>query len=181
MTVAVHLGRVYVIAGRGEMLAHAFTRNPNCTEFLAHGNIRYWASHDQVHREAKASDLDARHEQAKPRGVHCRDANCWCWKVAGRKVAPPAPRGTIKAFREHLNAKYAGDRKHRERRFEQKTRAYGDYLYAQDREKFDVELDEALRGEGPNADFKAVVDALRAKTSDVGPVLIMTAAEVKDA
>lgn len=66
-------------------------------------------------------------------------------------------RGTIKAFREYLNAKFAGSAKHHnhcnDRRFEQKTRGYGDYLYFQDREKFDVELADALAGHEGYEDF----------------------------
>lgn len=53
-------------------------------------------------------------------------------------------RGTIKAFREHLNRTCAGTELHQHGRFRQKTRGYGDYLYHQDREKFDVELAEWL-------------------------------------
>lgn len=53
-------------------------------------------------------------------------------------------RGTIKSFREYLNAACAEGPKFRERRFHQETRAYGDYLYAQDRDMFDVLLAEAL-------------------------------------
>lgn len=55
-------------------------------------------------------------------------------------------RGTIKAFREYLNAKYAGGTKHKHERFHQSKRGYGDYLYHQDRDKFDVELADALAG-----------------------------------
>lgn len=42
------------------------------------------------------------------------------------------------AFRRHLNETCAGIT-HRNGRFAQKTRPYGDYLFAQDRAKFDVE------------------------------------------
>lgn len=55
-------------------------------------------------------------------------------------------RGTIKAFREYLNAKFAGSDPHRHEAFHQRTRGYGDYLYHQDRYKFNVELGEALAG-----------------------------------
>jgi hypothetical protein len=59
-------------------------------------------------------------------------------------------RGLIKSFREYLNAKFAGSN-HRHNaggrhHYEQKTRGYGDYLYHQDRAKFDVELADALAG-----------------------------------
>lgn len=53
------------------------------------------------------------------------------------------PRGTIKRFREYLNSLDDGV-KHRHFRFQQRTRKYGDYLYAQDREKFMVDLQEWL-------------------------------------
>jgi hypothetical protein len=44
---------------------------------------------------------------------------------------------TRKAYREHLNATCEGV--HRNGRYAQKTRKYGDYLYHQDREKFEVD------------------------------------------
>jgi hypothetical protein len=52
------------------------------------------------------------------------------------------PRGKIRAFRELLNRQNleAGGRLHRNGRFHQLKRLYGDYLYAQDREKFMVDL-----------------------------------------
>lgn len=52
-------------------------------------------------------------------------------------------RGDVARFRELLNAE-AGARKHRHNRYHQRTRKYGDYLYAQDREKFMVNLREWL-------------------------------------
>lgn len=51
---------------------------------------------------------------------------------------------TKKAFREHLNTLYADSKKHEHLRFHQRTRGYGDYLYFQDREKFNVEYAEWL-------------------------------------
>lgn len=54
------------------------------------------------------------------------------------------PRGTIKRFRAYLNAKFVGTPNHKHNAFQQKTRGYGDYLYSQDREKFNVELAEAI-------------------------------------
>lgn len=53
------------------------------------------------------------------------------------------PRGAIKEFRHHLNT-MAGN-PHRNGRYQQKTRQYGDYLYHQDREKFMVDLREWLK------------------------------------
>lgn len=52
-------------------------------------------------------------------------------------------RGDIKRFREFLNAQDDGV-KHRHNRYEQRSRKYGDYLYAQDREKFMLDLQEWL-------------------------------------
>lgn len=63
-------------------------------------------------------------------------------------------RGTIKSFREYLNAKFAGGDPHRHERFHQRTRGYGDYLYHQDRFKFDVELQDALHGATEYKDWK---------------------------
>lgn len=63
--------------------------------------------------------------------------------------APKLKRGTIKRFREYLNAKFAMSEKHtggRSGQYQQKTRLYGDYLYHQDREQFKVELKYALAG-----------------------------------
>ena len=44
-------------------------------------------------------------------------------------------RGDIKRYREFLNAKYPGQR-HKHNRHHQISRPYGDYLYAQDHDKF---------------------------------------------
>lgn len=51
---------------------------------------------------------------------------------------------TKKAFREHLNRESADAPKHRHGRYQQRTRPYGDYLYHQDRAKFDVDYAEWL-------------------------------------
>lgn len=51
------------------------------------------------------------------------------------------PRGAVKRFREYLNS-LDQSVKHRNGRFQQHTRPYGDYLYAQDREKFMADLRE---------------------------------------
>ncbi len=63
---------------------------------------------------------------------------------ADRPSETPAPR-TKKAFREWLNKEYADSSPHRHNRFHQRTRGYGDYLYNQDRDKFNVEYAEWLR------------------------------------
>lgn len=59
----------------------------------------------------------------------------------------------IKDFRLYLNAKYADTFKHKNGRYHQETRAYGDYLYHQDREQFDVLLEEALNGDEKFVDW----------------------------
>lgn len=65
-------------------------------------------------------------------------------------------RGTIKAFREYLNAKFATSVNWKNHGYGQRTRGYGDYLYSQDREKFDVELADALSGHESYKDFNGV-------------------------
>lgn len=64
------------------------------------------------------------------------------------------PRGTIKSFREYLNAKFAGCEPHWHGGFRQRTRGYGDYLYHQDRAMFNVDLGEALAGVESYKDWK---------------------------
>jgi hypothetical protein len=49
-----------------------------------------------------------------------------------------------KAFREWMNREYADSATHRHHQYAQRTRGYGDYLYFQDREKFEVEYVEWL-------------------------------------
>lgn len=61
----------------------------------------------------------------------------------------PAKRGVFAAFRKYLNEHFADAPKHRNKGavlYEQRTRGYGDYLYFQDRDKFEVELERALKG-----------------------------------
>lgn len=56
-------------------------------------------------------------------------------------------RGLIKSFREYLNAKHRMNLANwRNNQFRQISREYGDYLYRQDRAKFDYEMGEALAG-----------------------------------
>lgn len=71
------------------------------------------------------------------------------------------PRGAIKAFREYLNAKHADGVKHKHGSYHQKKRGYGDYIYNQDRERFDVELAQALNGDPLFADFVFPAKAVR--------------------
>lgn len=55
---------------------------------------------------------------------------------------------TRKEFREHLNQKFPADPEtnHRNGRYKQKTRAYGDYLWNQDRAMFENDYQEYLAG-----------------------------------
>ena len=52
---------------------------------------------------------------------------------------------TRKEFREWLNRDFAEEPKHRNYRFQQRTRPYGDYLWFQDREKFEADYQEHLK------------------------------------
>lgn len=61
-------------------------------------------------------------------------------------------RGARKAFREHLNVAFRNGPKHRHNRYHQKTREYGDYLYSQDRDMFNVEFELAMDGKCPGFD-----------------------------
>ena len=51
---------------------------------------------------------------------------------------------TKKAFREYLNENYKG-MKHKHNQFHQLKRPYGDYLYYQDRVKFNANYEEWLK------------------------------------
>jgi hypothetical protein len=65
-------------------------------------------------------------------------------------------RVVIKRFRQYLNEKFK-DMKYKNHRWHQETRAYGDYLYFQDRGMFNSCLNEALdskNSENRFADFK---------------------------
>ena len=53
-------------------------------------------------------------------------------------------RGDIKRFKEYLNKISEGQPMHFNGRYQQRKRPYGDYLYAQDREKFMDDLNEWL-------------------------------------
>lgn len=59
-------------------------------------------------------------------------------------------RQEITRFRKLLNAKHEGTLNHRNGRFQQKTRPYGDYLLRQDRDKFMAELAEWLPQQTPD-------------------------------
>jgi hypothetical protein len=54
---------------------------------------------------------------------------------------------TMKAFREYLNEqeRQIGSSLHRHNQYQQRKRAYGDYLYFQDRDKFNVEFEEWIK------------------------------------
>ena len=55
---------------------------------------------------------------------------------------------TKKAFREYLNKIAENEPRHRNYRYQQRTRPYGDYLYAQDREKFNADYQDWLKEQG---------------------------------
>lgn len=69
------------------------------------------------------------------RKVYCRtdkEYHCQCgWSQKRCRVV----------FRQMLNRESAGHT-HREKRYHQKTRLYGDYLWHQDRERFEVDFKE---------------------------------------
>jgi len=62
-------------------------------------------------------------------------------------------RGNIKRYREHLNAIHNAA-KWRNRERGQRKRLYGDYLYAQDRDKFMMEMEEWLNASLPTEQSK---------------------------
>lgn len=57
-----------------------------------------------------------------------------------------AKRGVFAAFRKHLNELHKDSPLYRNRRWNQRVRGYGDYLFAQDRPMFDEALWRALQG-----------------------------------
>lgn len=65
-------------------------------------------------------------------------------------------RGIIKRFREFLNREYGftDERWGSRGSFGAQTRLYGDYLYAQDREMFRFELENAMKGNPDNSNHK---------------------------
>ena len=67
-------------------------------------------------------------------------------KRSDKKVGAALPRGTIKSFRKYLNETFSTGPKHQHFAYQQRTRAYGDYLYHQDRAKFEAELFDAMAG-----------------------------------
>lgn len=97
----------------------------------------------------KKADLE--HERLRA-AEEREDARMLLADRAREQHNPTPTRAQIRSFREYLNKKHA-DTKHKNRRYEQKTRAYGDYLYAQDRAMFDVELESALGGDARFADW----------------------------
>lgn len=71
------------------------------------------------------------------------------------KAPGAVKRGTMKSFREYLNAKHRMNLANwRNSRFRQVSREYGDYLYYQDRVMFDACLRDALAGDQLYADWK---------------------------
>lgn len=74
------------------------------------------------------------------------------------------PRGAVTKYKQYLNAQDTGT-KHRHRAFHQRTRKYGDYLYAQDRERFMVDLRQWLTSK-PNAQVTGPVGRLDRPLAD---------------
>jgi len=56
---------------------------------------------------------------------------------------------TKKAFRLFLNSQNEGSPNHQHFKFGQRKRPYGDYLYCQDRERFNAEYAEWLKTQKP--------------------------------
>lgn len=80
--VELRVGRVYTFAGYGELLVEELPDPPRKTTITVrgHGNIQGWMGPEQVLREATPEAIRLRHENAKVRGVACRDESCWCRK-----------------------------------------------------------------------------------------------------
>jgi hypothetical protein len=91
------LGKVYVVAGRGELMLVEFCDPPaelirrwkayggqgefpegTTVRLKGHGNGDYWAAPESIVREATRGDLDARDAQAQRYGLECKDPECWC-------------------------------------------------------------------------------------------------------
>ena len=60
-------------------------------------------------------------------------------------------KSTKKAFREFLNKEHIDTAPHSHNRFRQRKREYGDYLYFQDRAKFDWEYEERCKQQAKEA------------------------------
>lgn len=96
------VGRIYVVAGRGEMMLTELSPIPEdslrafqayggntlgyggTVKFAAHGGGSCWAAPEDVAREATQEDLKRRDAQARSRGVACDDPECWCRKACHR-------------------------------------------------------------------------------------------------
>lgn len=79
--------------------------------------------------------------------------------VLGAEAGSTPARGDIKRFRDYLNAQDTGATKHREGPYQQQTRKYGDYLYAQDRERFDVEMRDWLAKDSSGSSNAGIRDS----------------------
>lgn len=89
------VGRVYLVAGRGEMRLAEFCPPPAdlirkfrayggrapegvTVRLESHGGGSYWVAPEEIVREATQEDLAARDAQDRPRGLACDDPECWC-------------------------------------------------------------------------------------------------------
>jgi hypothetical protein len=83
MKTKLEVGKVYTVAGCGELLLVEITEPKGILRMASHGTMTpgCWIGQENVVREATRADLDAREAQARPRGVGCNDENCWCRKV----------------------------------------------------------------------------------------------------
>ena len=72
------VGKMYVVKGEGEAVLASLPSKWGNVEMLFHEHIRNYVSRDDLVREATGEDVRARHAQALPRKVACRDEDCWC-------------------------------------------------------------------------------------------------------
>lgn len=71
------VGKVYTLAGLGEMLCVA-VKDMQILIFEQHSGYPYYAIESQILRVATAKVILARHAEAAPRGVACTRSDCWC-------------------------------------------------------------------------------------------------------
>jgi len=76
----VEVGKIYTIAGCGELLVEEAPAPPAKTTItmINHGGIRVWVGVQEVLREATPEAIRLRHENARLRGLECKRNDCWC-------------------------------------------------------------------------------------------------------